>query len=115
MNGHGGNAQGQFAFDRVDADPHKYPEQHKDHANLLMKEGLALNIQLYYEHDCRALIPTEDIEQAIYRGDAKSIFQKVSQRELKSYMAMIFNPPMNGGADNPINKNPYVFVEKCSL
>jgi len=65
MNGHLGNGQGQFAFDRGDADPHKYPEQHKDHANLLMKEGVALNIQLYYESACRVLIPTEEMEQAI--------------------------------------------------
>lgn len=30
-------------------------------------------------------------------------------------MAMIFNQPMNGGPDSPINKNPFTFVEKCSL
>lgn len=58
INGHNGNQQSQFAFDRVDVDPHKYPEGHKDHANLLMKEGLALNIQLYYENNCHVLIPT---------------------------------------------------------
>jgi len=58
MNGHMGGPHSQYAFDRVDTDPQKYPEMHKDHANLLMKEGLALNIQLYYENDCKALIPT---------------------------------------------------------
>ena len=52
MNGHAAGPPGQFSFERTDLDSKRYPEYHKDHANVLMKEGLALNIQVYYENNC---------------------------------------------------------------
>ena len=116
MNGHAPSPQSQYAFNRTNIDSQRYPEFHKDHANLLMKEGLALNIQLYYENNCQVLIPTQALEDAMNNGDIKSIFQKVNQKEIKSYMAMVFDQPApNGSPESQLNKNPYVFVEKCSL
>lgn len=78
-----------------------------------MKEGLALNIQLYYEDKCQVLVPTKEIESAIYNGDPKKVFQRCTPRDIKNYMAMIFDNSMNG--DGMPSRNPYVFVEKCSL
>jgi hypothetical protein len=58
-------------FEVTKIDSKVYPEYHKDHANLLIKEGIAYGIQIYYENNCQVLVPTEKLEQAIYMGDPK--------------------------------------------
>ena len=81
-----------------------------------MKEGVALNIQVYYEHNCQVLIPTDAIERAINSGDAKTIFQMYPKKQIKQYMAMVFHQPAeNGSPESEMQKNPYIFIEKCSL
>lgn len=55
----------------MNIDPQTYPEIHKDHANLLIKEGVAYGIQIYFEENCKVLIPTEKLEHAINTGNPK--------------------------------------------
>lgn len=88
-----------------------------------MKEGLALNIQVYYEHSCQALIPISDIERAMNSGDERAMLSIVNIPMIKQYMGQIFDQgslQMNGGPAHSgsgvlPSKNPFVFVEKCSL
>jgi hypothetical protein len=77
-----------------------------------MKEGIAYGVQIYFENNCQVLVPTEQLEQAIFMGDPKSIYQRVNLFELKQYMAMVFD---QSNPESAAQKSPYVVVENFNL